>query len=507
MPYRVATRDAYPTWIGLIFVFNLIVGTGALTLPAVFARAGWALGFVIVSVLAFISFVTVTFVIETIACGNAVLHWRQLQLLKRDKSMLSDELDSDREDDIVARSAAQSSTGQDMSDSSMEQTPLFSHRSRYYLLDNKIELGEMAGLFFSDFGRILFYLCIAIYLYGDLSIYSAAVAKTFRDILCVANGTGNSTSDSLDSEMCWTNHSLSRLDVYRLALIGFLMLLGPFTFFNVQKTKYLQMCTVCFRWIAFSIMISIALQRIIANGPAARPAAANIVGIPSLFGACVYSFMCHHSLPSLIAPIKDKKQIKSLLSCDYALICVFYLLLAITGAFAFANLEDLYTLNFVPSPDQGSSVFLKIIEYFLALFPVFTLSASFPIIAITLRNNLQTLFLDMSRIDTYNFFQRRIIFPLLAITPPIVVTFFTDSLTSLVGFTGSYAGTGIQYLIPVTLVYSARKTCTDLLGQGIINEYRSPFRHIGWLIFVILWSCACVILVTVNFFTNSETGT
>lgn len=97
--------------------------------------------------------------------------------------MLSDELDSDREDDIVARSAAQSSTGQDMSDSSMEQTPLFSHRSRYYLLDNKIELGEMAGLFFSDFGRILFYLCIAIYLYGDLSIYSAAVAKTFRDIL------------------------------------------------------------------------------------------------------------------------------------------------------------------------------------------------------------------------------------------------------------------------------------------------------------------------------------
>lgn len=45
-------------------------------------------------------------------------------------------------------------------------TPLFSQSSRYYVLDHKIELGEMAGLFFNDIGRILFYLCIEIYLYG-----------------------------------------------------------------------------------------------------------------------------------------------------------------------------------------------------------------------------------------------------------------------------------------------------------------------------------------------------
>ena len=31
-------------------------------------------------------------------------------------------------------------------------------------------------------GRTLFYLCIAIYLYGDLAIYAAAVPKTLRDI-------------------------------------------------------------------------------------------------------------------------------------------------------------------------------------------------------------------------------------------------------------------------------------------------------------------------------------
>lgn len=69
--------------IGLVFVFNLIVGTGALTLPAVFAKAGWLLGLILITVLAFISYMTVTFVIETMACANAVIHWRRLQFLKR----------------------------------------------------------------------------------------------------------------------------------------------------------------------------------------------------------------------------------------------------------------------------------------------------------------------------------------------------------------------------------------------------------------------------------------
>lgn len=74
--------------IGLIFVFNLIVGTGALTLPAVIAKAGWLLGMVFIILLAFISYMTVTFVIETMACANAVIHWRRLQFIKRDKVSL-----------------------------------------------------------------------------------------------------------------------------------------------------------------------------------------------------------------------------------------------------------------------------------------------------------------------------------------------------------------------------------------------------------------------------------
>lgn len=327
----------------------------------------------------------------------------------------------------------------------------------------------------------------------------------------------NVTDDALDAQPCWTSdepsqwESFTRLDCYRLSLIGFITVLGPFTFFNVQKTKYIQMCTILFRWLAFSIMISIAVRRLMINGPQGDPPIANPFGIPSLFGTCVYSFMCHHSLPSLVAPIRDKNGLHKMLSGDYMLIAGFYLLLALTGSFAFAQLEDLYTLNFIPTVKQ-SDHFLVFIEYFLALFPVFTLSASFPIIAITLRNNLEALFMGTSTQSnpdaTYSsfgqFLLRRCTFPLLSILPPICVGYFTDSLASLVSFTGSYAGTGIQYIIPIALVWQARKTCRAILGQGIINDYRSPFQGVGWLIFVFVWSVTSVVFVTVNFLTNLQ---
>lgn len=249
---------------------------------------------------------------------------------------------------------------------------------------------------------------------------------------------------------------------------------------------------------AFTIMISMAIHLLVGRGPQGHPPAFDVTGMPTLFGACVYSFMCHHSLPGLIAPIRGKTRLGLHLFFDYAIIAIFYLLLAFTGAYAFAHLNDLYTLNFIPT--DSDNIFLETVEYFLALFPVFTLSTSFPIIAITLRNNLQSLFLDTSRIESYNFILRKIIFPIVTVVPPVLLTYFLEDISILIQFTGSYAGTGIQYFIPTFLVMSARRHCTNLLGLGVVNKYKSPFSNVAWAIFVLLWSVVCIILVSVHIF-------
>nr|CAD7594828.1 unnamed protein product [Timema genevievae] len=407
---------------GLVYVFNLIVGTGALTLPAVFNQVGWALGVSLIMVLAVISFITVTFVIESMAAANAIVQWKRLQQMKRVSHIL--------------QAALQASESQD---EDSEDTPLF-----------------------SPVGCSLFFVCFAVYLYGDLTIYSAAVSKSLAVFLCT---------------------------------------LGPFVFFNVQKTKYLQMLTTLMRWLAFSIMIVYAARKLIYDGPQGHPPAASLSGVPGLFGACVYSFMCHHSLPALVSPIADKTRFSRFLALDYVLIAAFYLLLALTGAFAFQHLDDLYTLDFGPRANgdcgTGAAWPVMAMEYFLALFPVFTLSTSFPIIAITLRNNLKSLFLTEG--CHYHWCIRKMVFPLLAVIPPVLIATTTENLEILVRVTGSYAGASIQYIIPALLVYYARQKTLQVIGMGVKNEFASPFHGCGWVWFVILWAIACSILVTVNF--------
>lgn len=372
------------------------------------------------------------------------------------------------------------------------------HRSRrrYYTLNQRIELGEMATLYFNKVGRTLFFIALCIYLYGDLSIYAAAISKTLSDLTCNSTHNGSSTDDF--SSRCWDWAEIDKMTVYRIYVILFAVLVAPFSYFNVQKTKYLQMFTSSMRWCAFTIMITIAIIELLKYGAQGTPAVVNFSGMPALIGASVYSFMSHHSLPGLIAPFANKQYVTRQLALDYTLICIFYVLLAITGSFAFANLSDLYTLNFVPSSLNISGVFMEIIEYFLGLFPVFTLSTSFPIIAITLQNNLKPLFLDVNMIERYNFVLRRLTFPTLAVVPPIIIACFTHNVGSLVEITGSFGGAAIQYVIPAFLVLAARRHCSRNIGSIAGNKYASPFKGTIWVVIVLIWSLTCVILVTVN---------
>lgn len=112
--------------------------------------------------------------------------------------------------------------------------------------------------------------------------------------------------------------------------------------------------------------------------------------------------------------------------------------------------------------------FMFALHFFLSLFPVFTLSTNFPIIALTLSNNLKSLFLSEHR--SHNWFTRTVLFPLLALIPPTCVAMTTNSLEFLVGITGSYAGAGIQYIVPAALVYYARKV------RGFFSNSRTYSR-------------------------------
>ena len=235
-----------------------------------------------------------------------------------------------------------------------------------------------------------------------------------------------------------------------------------------------------------------------------HPDVASFTGVPTLFGVSIYSFMCHHSLPSLVTPIAQKSKLTVLFACDYLLILMFYCVLAYTGVFSTSNVLDLYTLNFQPPTcahpaGDGPLTDISFFQYFLALFPVIVLSTNFPIIGITLRNNLKTLFLHGNHQDQNDSTAwERWLFPLATLVVPFAVAMGTNHVDVLVGFTGSYAGAIIQYVVPVTLAYFCRKQVVMFYGDADCNTHRSPFRHGAWMVFVLSWAVLCVVLVTVN---------
>ena len=114
----------------------------------------------------------------------------------------------------------------------------------------------------------------------------------------------------------------------------FTVLLGPFLFFNISKSKWLQLITAVMRNVAFIMMILIALVYI-GKGDYYIATAANIVYLPNLFGVIIYAFMCQHSLPGMITPLKKKRGVNILILLDYISVLLYYAALSFSAAFRF----------------------------------------------------------------------------------------------------------------------------------------------------------------------------
>jgi hypothetical protein len=90
---------------------------------------------------------------------------------------------------------------------------------------------------------------------------------------------------------------LNSSDLYRLLVVIFGLLLGPFAFGQVQKTRTLQLVTTVIRHASFGLMIVLAIVGI-ARGKGRSMsevlAYEKPANIATFFGVCIYSFMCHH---------------------------------------------------------------------------------------------------------------------------------------------------------------------------------------------------------------------
>uniref|UniRef100_A0A0N5BDG9 Aa_trans domain-containing protein n=1 Tax=Strongyloides papillosus TaxID=174720 RepID=A0A0N5BDG9_STREA len=505
----IGAGQTYSTPIGLLYVFNLIVGTGALALPKAFQTAGYALSIILLGISALISYICATFIIEAMSVSNALI-------CKNGKSKKFQNQDN--------------TTTNVEGENSNSQNEMFS-----YNIVEKVEVSEMSNLIKNRFGVFFCYLSLTIYLFGDLAIYSTTVPKSLMNIVCGSVNTTIVTSVDSPCHNHWPPF-FTRFVVYRMCVLLFISFCIPMIIIGITKTKYIQLSTTISRWTAFSLMIILASIQLGKEGAQGKPPAFEWNNFGNLFGVSVYSFMCHHSIPSLVTPMKNKTNLYRNLFIIYIIVLGFYVTLSTTGAFAFKRAQDIYTLNFLH--DSNNTAFYKIIDYFLALFPVFTLTTNYPIVAITLINNLRVLSkmvavqgqtlssnndIETERLlsdsdneesdreertgnagtrtvnrNGENKFFSNIIIPIVAIALPTFLSLSTENVLFLACITGSYPGVGVQFIIPCLVVIGARAIAKKQLNEDVKNKFASPFQHSFWPYVVFVWSAFALVNVTIN---------
>lgn len=415
----------YSPYVAFAFLVNFMLGTGVLTLPYAFANGGVLLASSFVLFFCIVGFVTATFELESMAIANAI---RRIQGGERGVEEGEDtslRVDDDGDDDDV-RTPSMSMMSEPGGEAVVEDKDDEILETDLFALRERVELAEMLELFYG-YEKVdaedapveeyttsqlrgwwkrtrrknvcIVYFCnitLMIYLTGTMATYASLIASTFKNLI---------------------TDTLFGMDAYYIFVALTVCIGTPLSFGNFQSTKYIQLLIMIARMSVFGIMVVTTGVYFFQGDkenekggqdqyPIDGAYYANPSGIASLYGNIVFTFMTHHSLPGLLSPIRPMSKIKTVLFFSLAFCCAAYVLLCTFAMLAFWNAPEnvsdrcgdntepcqimkTYNINF-------SSYHVKWIGDYIEGYPLLMLML-FPLIAITLRNNVRDFYFLVKR--------------------------------------------------------------------------------------------------------------
>ncbi|KAI0980898.1 hypothetical protein GJ496_001738 [Pomphorhynchus laevis] len=388
---------------GAILLFNVICGTGSLTLPKAFEDAGVLYSAISLGAISLFSVLGACTIADCLAiCNKSSAAYDSEHWQDNNEVLITNAIEDNHSDEVHHNS-------DDERFISVENEPLLSnavcndisseYRSRTVRCK---ELGQVIRCIFPGWVCFMLTMSMFLYLTGDLSIYLVTVGKTITELACNAQPVpGENTSFWLTMDLvnkqtrCSNAMPLSTINFYRISVVGFWFVFLLIAFLKPEKSKFIHYVSSFCRFVSLSAMIVISVMHCFqpnkslttlmkkkkkhkfVNGPLA-----------ALFGNALYAFMCHHSVSRLIEPIvlaNGKKPYKRTVFGVFVLVLILYLTLCISAHFAFGpNISSLYTLNF-------SSKRYWPLNIFILLTPVVMIASSFPILLYTLARSCEQL--------------------------------------------------------------------------------------------------------------------
>jgi len=170
------TGDKYGPAAAVLYAMNMVLGTGPLTLPFAFAKAGFLLSAGFLALSATLGYITATYLIETLALGNGVL-------FEQAEAKLIETADLAEQCDLPAAPSVQSLTAKEKNllSQSVRSLNRIQRPEKVFKIRERIELGMMGKRMLPGWLSALLYCCLFLYTFGTLCVYAVTIVTTLSN--------------------------------------------------------------------------------------------------------------------------------------------------------------------------------------------------------------------------------------------------------------------------------------------------------------------------------------
>ncbi|KAF0713431.1 Aste57867_4332 [Aphanomyces stellatus] len=418
-PADIGASSNYSPVIAYSFTVNYILGVGSLGVPYALYKAGIVFGSALLVFVSFVSYITVMWVSETTTRAREL-------------------------------------------DAKNSKTKLL--RDPYHFP----EVTTLCDRFLGVVGATLYQVCLLGLMYGGLLGYSQVFVNSIVSQLPVFDGSNAVVA----------------------AIFGIIVV--PLSCVDLNEQIHVQVAMAIVRFFALTTMVVSASVALFTDAkdsgalyPIQTPYTSEVpfVDFKSfglLFSTTVFSQLFQHSVPGLLAPLARKDQAKASSIFGYALLTttLFYLALSLSCCYYFgpkiSSSVNLNWASFTWGIEGTMPIWARFLSFLVVLFPALDTLSVFPLIAITLGDNL------VASLKV-------------AAIPPLVIAVLVTDLSVTLQFSGIF-GIYVAFITPALLqLFSQRE-------DPRTNIYSGPFSSENYVYAVLVFGGVSLLVATAQIF-------
>lgn len=479
-------------FLGFFFVVNFCVGTGFLGVPYGFFYSGYLAAIPTLTAVAVIAWINANYLLEVMARAQALEYFERAQ--KPSRIGDGGNNNSDDDDNITSDQSY-------LINDSVERHPTFE-----ITLRRKFEVVELCEIFFHRWVKVLYLVILTVYCF--LASWSFATVAGSSWALNVPYNFSHSSVVMCDGDKTpppFLHHVLpverSCRNAYFFSLFLFAIVVVTLSLVDLKEQALIQMVLGLMRFLTVGAIAIFAIVKLARSGGddacverlgpgvvndtdwwagpgGAGPRYANFSPVSNAtryFSAkdivlkfnpvswltavpiFTYAFIMHQGIASLTHPIKQKKYLGYLVLIMVLSAYVSYMLLGVFAPLWFkADVQETVTLSFTRYTSSNNSLGLRILSYYLLLFPSLDVISAYPLVVHTVVNNLYLIILgrDTSRPPSKKYawhdFSLRLVFRLVVAVLPILAAFSVANLVYVLRYAG-LIGFNICFFFPTAL--------------------------------------------------------